>query len=63
MLVYKTMDAFSGMDKVLLIKKESDPFAEVIESVADYAGKLAEQLRSATSMTTRSTSRANRCPR
>jgi hypothetical protein len=44
-LVYETMNAFSNIDKVLLIKKESEPFEEVIESVADYSGKLAEQLK------------------
>lgn len=44
-LLYQTMDAFSGMDKVLLIKRESDPFEEVLESVADYAGTLADQLK------------------
>jgi len=44
-LLYMTMDSFSGMDKVLLIKRESDPFEEVVESVADYAGKLAKQLK------------------
>jgi hypothetical protein len=43
-LVYATMDAFSGMDKVLLIKRESDPFEEVVESVASYAGELADKL-------------------
>lgn len=43
-LLYETMDAFSGMDKVLLVKRESDPFEELLESVADYAGHLADQL-------------------
>jgi hypothetical protein len=43
-LLYQTMDAFSKMDKVLLIKRESDAFEEIVESVADYCGKLAEQL-------------------
>ncbi len=43
-LVYQTMDNLSGIDKVLLIKAESDPFEKVIKSVADYAGKLAGQL-------------------
>ena len=44
-LLYTTMDSFSGMDKVLLVKRESDPFEEVVRSVADYAGKLAKQLK------------------
>jgi hypothetical protein len=44
-LVYATMNAFSGMDKVLLVERESDPFEEVVESVADYAGKLAGTLK------------------
>jgi len=43
-LLYQTMDAFSGMDKVLLVKRESDPFEELLESVADYADKLSDQL-------------------
>lgn len=43
-LLYQTMDAFSNMDRVLLIKRESDAFEEMVESVADYCGKLAEQL-------------------
>jgi hypothetical protein len=44
-LLYTTMDAFSGMDKVLIVKRESDPFEEAVRSVADYAGKLAKQLK------------------
>jgi hypothetical protein len=43
-LLHGTMDAFSNMDKVLLIKRESDAFEEMVESVADYSGKLADQL-------------------
>jgi len=43
-LLYQSMDAFSGIDKVLLVKRESDPFEELLESVADYADKLADQL-------------------
>ncbi|MEZ4267640.1 MAG: hypothetical protein R3F39_14775 [Myxococcota bacterium] len=43
-LVWGTVDAFAGMDKVLWIKSESDAFQELLESVTDYAGKLAETL-------------------
>ena len=43
-LLYETMDAFSGIDRVLLVKRESAPFEELLESVADYAGELANRL-------------------
>ena len=43
-LLYQTMDAFSDIDRVLLVKRESDPFEKLLEAVADYADKLVNQL-------------------
>ncbi len=43
-LLYQTMDAFSDIDRVLIVKRESAPFEELLESVADYAGELANRL-------------------